>query len=137
MGVMSSTAGQICQASLHLQHKAVLYTVDMTLGAKIHKARKAKKLTLQALGDKLGVTRQLVNQWEKNKTDPRKHIEALCVQLEVPYEYFYGLDHNKPAGPSSLDLKTRRLTAEQYKLVENMVDALLGPEEVIDEKIVK
>jgi transcriptional regulator with XRE-family HTH domain len=127
MAHMSSTPSRLSQALLHLQRQASLYAIDMTIGKLIQKARKAKKWSLQRLADEIGVSKQLVWQWERDDTDPRKHIEALSRLLEVPVDYFYGPSPK----PGPLAAKIGRLTPDQQELIERMVDSLLGhPEEI-------
>ena len=121
MGEMSSTASQESQAPLHLQRQATLYHVDMTLGTLIKKARVARGMSLEALGERLGVSRQLVWQWEKGDSDPRKHILALSQHLEMPVDYFYGPKRS----PSVLAAKIGNLTEDQQDLIEMMVEKLL------------
>jgi len=96
----------------------------MTLGNKIKKARKARGLSLQALADLMDVSRQLVWQWEKGDTDPRKHIEQLCHHLQVPLEYFYAV-----SSENSLESKIRRLDPEKQSQIEGIVNALLLQQE--------
>lgn len=97
----------------------------MTLGTRIKQARTSKKWSLQKLADEIGVSRQLVWQWERDETDPRKHIQQLAQILDVPLEYFYG---NKRA-PGVLATKISQLGADQQALVEAMVDTLLHQQE--------
>ncbi len=92
----------------------------MTLGQRIKQARKAKGLSLEQLGKLLGVTRQLVWQWERDDTDASKHIAQLCEHLTVPVEYFYG-----PSASDTLENKIRRLDPERQGHIEAMVNALL------------
>lgn len=99
----------------------------MVIGKLIERARKAKKWSLQRLADEIGVTKQLVWQWERGDTDPRKHIEALSKLLDVPVDYFYGSGPK----PGPLAAKISRLTPDQQELIERMVDSLLGPPEDI------
>ena len=80
----------------------------MTLGNLIRKARKAKKLSLEELGTSLGVSKQLVWQWEKGDSDPRKHLLALSQHLDVPIDYFYG-----KRSPSVLAAKIGQLSSDQ------------------------
>lgn len=93
----------------------------MTLGNLIKKARKARRLSLEALGEKLGVTRQLVWQWEKGTSDPRKHILGLSQHLDMPVDYFYGPKRS----PGVLAAKIGQLSDDQQDLVETMVDKLI------------
>lgn len=125
MVALSSTASQQSQAPLHLQRQAVLYHLDMTIGTLIKKARKAKGLSLEALGEKLGVSRQLVWQWEKGASDPRKHILALSQHLEMPVDYFYGPKRS----PGILAAKIGQLNPDQQELIETMVETLLRQHE--------
>ena len=101
----------------------------MTLGSLIKKARTAKKLSLQALADKIGVSRQLVWQWESGDSDPRKHIQALSVQLDQPVEYFYA---TKPA-PAVMQAKFQRLTPEHQAAVDALMDTFLAQQEAAAE----
>lgn len=133
MDMMSSTTSHRSQESLHLQRKAPLYAVGMTLGKKIKTARIAKKLSLEKLGKELGVSRQLVWQWESDKSDARKHIEQLAEVLGVPVEYFYGPTQSDDA----LGTKIKRLSAAQQRFVERMVDDLLDQEDEEPGAIVK
>ena len=122
MVVLSSTASRQSQDPLHLQRQAVLYAVDMTLGTKIRRARTAKKMSLEKLGKALRVSRQLVWQWERDRSDPRTHIEGLSQALEMPVEYFYG-----PSPPDGLlEAKMKRLSPAQQELIRTMVDTMLG-----------
>ena len=133
MVTLSSTASRQSQATLHLQRQAVLYAVDMTLGQKIRRARKARKLSLEKLGGALGVTRQLVWQWERGRSDPRTHIEGLSKALEMPVEYFFGIA--LPVAP--LEAKIKRLSLAEQDLIETMVDKLLGQRDEQSEPAVK
>lgn len=125
MEQMSSTTSHQSQAPLHLQRQALLYHLDMTLGNKIKKARKAKKMTLQSLADEIGVSKQLVWQWEKGDSDARMHIGALSKALEMPVEYFHGA--SQP--PSTLEAKIKLLTPDNRTFMENMADQLLHRQE--------
>jgi transcriptional regulator with XRE-family HTH domain len=125
---MSSTASRQSQDPLHLQRQGVLYAVDMTIGKKINRARKARKLSLEKLGSALGVSRQLVWQWERDRSDPRTHIEGLSRALEMPVEYFY--DPSPTDGP--IEAKIKRLSPAQQDLIVMMIDKMIGQ---IDEEI--
>jgi len=100
----------------------MLYHLDMTIGNLIKKAREAKKMTLQALAGKMGVSRQLVWQWEKGESDPRTHIKALSLHLEQPIEYFYGTKRS----PAIMEAKFQLLSPEQQAMVDTLMDTLLS-----------
>jgi transcriptional regulator with XRE-family HTH domain len=93
----------------------------MTLGDRIRRARLARNLTLEALGEKLGVSRQLVHQWETNRTSPANHIASLCEILEQPSAYFYD---EKPSA-NGLNSKIARLSSAQRHVIEATIDAML------------
>jgi transcriptional regulator with XRE-family HTH domain len=97
----------------------------MTLGNLIRKAREAKTMTLEALANKVGVSKQLVWQWERGKSDARTHIERLSQALEMPVEYFYG-----PAGaPAPIEIKMKLLSPARRELLDMMADTLLRQQE--------
>jgi transcriptional regulator with XRE-family HTH domain len=130
---MSSTASHESQVPLHLQRQAELYHLDMTLGNLIRKARKAKKLTLQGLADKMGVSKQLVWQWEKDDSDARTHIKGLSLHLEVPVDYFYGTKRS----PAVLEAKIKLLAPSDQDLVDAFVETLLQRREQEEEDAAK
>lgn len=105
----------------------------MTLGNLIRKAREAKKLTLQALADKLGVSKQLVWQWEKGQSDARTHIKALSVQLEQPIEYFYATK----GSPAVVGARLQQLTPEELAAVETLIETFLSRRAASAEEPVK
>lgn len=125
MMYMSSTTSQRSQVPLHLPRQEALYARGMTLGELVKTARKAKGLSLDKLGRELGVSRQLVWQWEHGETDPTVHIQALCRVLDVPYEYFYGTD---PA-IDPLITKLQRLSPTLRAAAEAAIDALLASQD--------
>lgn len=105
----------------------------MTVGQRIERARKAKGWSLQGLADRMGVSRQLVWQWERDETDPRKHAERLCTTLGLPYEHFFD-----GAAPSvGLDAKIRRLSPSNRAAIEAAIDALLAQQHPPPKRAVK
>ena len=60
----------------------------MTFGERIISLRKAKGISQEQLAEKIGVSRQIVHQYEQNETDPRLLI-ATCMAdvLEVSLDY--------------------------------------------------
>jgi transcriptional regulator with XRE-family HTH domain len=101
----------------------------MSWGRIIRKAREGKNLSLQALADAIGVSRQAVWQWEQpedseHHADPRKHIQQLCQILDLSPDQFYGGSH-----PDSLVEKVRQLNPTHRAILEAVVDALLLQQE--------
>lgn len=105
----------------------------MTLGNLIRQAREAKKLTLQQLADKVGVSKQLVWQWEKGQSDARTHIKALSVHLEQPVEYFYATKNS----PAIVEAKYKLLSPEQQAVVNALMDTFLNQKHAESEETAK
>ena len=82
-------------------------------------------MSLDKLGEKLGVSRQAVWQWEKGTSDPSKNIEGLAKALEKSVEYFYG----QVASDVPLAGKISQLAPQQLKIIEMMIDQMLGQDE--------
>jgi len=90
MGRHSSIALPPSQALLHCTRKALLYTVEMTLGNRIKAARErmVPEMTQGDLGAIFGVTDKAVSSWERGKTSPElKRIPALARALKVPTDW--------------------------------------------------
>ena len=59
----------------------------MNLSEKISIIRKARKYTQEEMGDKIGVSRQTVSDWEKGKFEPTlDSIRAIAEVLNVSYD---------------------------------------------------
>lgn len=62
----------------------------MTIGEKIRKIRKENGLTQKQLGEKLGVSYQMIAQYENGKRNPKiDTIEKIADALEVSKNSFY------------------------------------------------
>lgn len=90
-------------------------------------------MTLQTLANKIGVSKQLVWQWEKGQSDPRTHIKALSVHLEQPIEYFYATKRS----PAVIEAKFQQLTPEHQAAIEALMETFLRQQEAADEAAVK
>src|SRR6185437_6362162 len=83
----SSTALPESQALLHCPSKAMLYTVEMTLGKRIRAARKRldPPMTQGAVGAEFGVTDKAISGWERDIDRPDlAKIAKLARLLKVP-----------------------------------------------------
>lgn len=61
----------------------------MNTGEKIKSLRNEREVTQATLAEALGVSRQIVGQWERGTTAPRMfNLEMLANFFEVPVEYF-------------------------------------------------
>ena len=59
-------------------------SMECTIGKKIQKYRKERKLTQKQLAEKLGISSSLVSNWEKERNKPSADILAdLCAALEI------------------------------------------------------
>jgi len=66
--------------------------VESTIAEKISTLRKAKGLTQEALGAKLGITGQAVSKWENSDSMPDILIlPQLCRELDISAEYLLGM----------------------------------------------
>lgn len=76
------------------------------LGARLQRAREARGLTLEQLGELLGVQRQAVSRYERGGHDPSAGmLRRLCVALEVSADDLLGLSaadaaRTSPAAPA-------------------------------------
>lgn len=64
----------------------------MEMGERIREARMAKGMTMEELGEKLGVSHATVSRWESNDRKPRlEHLFRLSLLLDVEVNYLIGL----------------------------------------------
>ncbi|QJP30017.1 LexA family protein [Acinetobacter baumannii] len=68
-----------------------------TIGLRIQKLRKEKKLSKVKLGDLVGVSDVTVGFWEKDVNEPKyENLEALCQVLDTTIDYLkYGVNNNE------------------------------------------
>lgn len=75
-----------------------------TRGNRIRYLRKSKKLTQEQLADRIGVTKSLVSQWERNAIGEISHRNwmALLAELSADPEFLeFGSDPPKALIPAS------------------------------------
>jgi transcriptional regulator with XRE-family HTH domain len=74
--------------------------MENAFGKKIKKLRKTNNLTLKQLAEKLKVSFQAIEKWEKGETMPNgKRIEALADALGVKSSEFYQQDNEVKEPP--------------------------------------
>lgn len=57
----------------------------MTIGEQIKKIRQENKLSQKGLGEKLGVSQQMIGQWETGKSNPKiETLDKIANALKVP-----------------------------------------------------
>ena len=87
----------------------------MTTGQKIAARRKELELSQEALGDKLGVSRQTVYKWENDISLPDiDKLVALSRLFQVPVGWLLGVEEEPE--PQSVDF-----SPEQLKLLEEIL----------------
>ena len=63
----------------------------MTLGERIRRARKTKKMTQRELASRIGAAHNSISDWENNKNKPDPDtIELICGILDVTPNYILG-----------------------------------------------
>ena len=98
--------------------------LDM-LGDEIRRRREEKGWTQEQLAAKVGVTYGAVQQWEKNKTAPkRSRLARVCKVLGIAPELAYGVTTTA----SGLAARIERLSEEDRAYLQRIIDALAGNE---------
>ncbi len=64
---------------------------DKQIGIQIKKARMEKGLSQEELGEKLGVTWEMVSRYENGRSSARKYLAQLSEILDKPIAYFFGI----------------------------------------------
>lgn len=113
----------------------------MTIGERIKKIRKEKKISVDYLATELGVSKTTLYRYEDSTIEkiPVKVFDRLCVLLEVSPAELMG---NVPAEPESLQLPSEFKNAQQAMefLIKSPLLAAYGgydPASMSDETIVK
>ncbi|KKQ36240.1 MAG: Transcriptional regulator [candidate division WS6 bacterium GW2011_GWA2_37_6] len=65
---------------------------DKQVGIQIKKARTDKGMSQEQLGDKLGVTWEMISRYENGRSSARKYLTQLSEILEKPISYFFGVE---------------------------------------------
>ena len=91
----------------------------MTVGQRIARKRKELGLSQEALGERLGVSRQSIYKWESDGALPEiEKLVNLSRMFSVPVGWLLGEEDQFPEG--------RELTEEQLRMVEEIVDRYLA-----------
>jgi transcriptional regulator with XRE-family HTH domain len=67
---------------------------DKQIGKQIKKARTDKGLSQELLGEKLGVTWEMVSRYENGRSSARKYLAELSQVLDKPIAYFFGVEED-------------------------------------------
>ncbi len=93
--------------------------LDKMIGEKITYLRLSLGMTRQDLAEKIGVTHQQLQKYEKatNRITAARLLE-IASALQVPVTYFYHT--HEEDGPSDIDLKKQRLCLEMMRDFANL-----------------
>jgi len=90
-----------------------------TLGARLKHDRKSKGFTQDALADKIGVSRVVIFNLEKNKTEPQVIVvNAICQTLNIDREWL--IDGIGEMEDSSNTQKSAKILAELYEVSKDL-----------------
>ena len=101
----------------------------MTLGERIARKRKEQRLSQEALGETLGVSRQSVYKWESGSALPEiDKLIAMSRLFGVTIGWLLGVEESGEgsAGSSLQPDGGKELTEAQLKMVEEIVDRYLA-----------
>ena len=95
----------------------------MTLGQRIAQKRKEQGLSQEALGDRLGVSRQSIYKWESDTALPEvEKLVTLSRLFGVSVGWLLGLEEPAPEQAAPPE-HTGELTEAQLKMVEEILTA--------------
>lgn len=91
----------------------------MTVGQRVAQKRRELGLSQEALGERLGVSRQAIYKWESDAALPEiEKLVNLSREFSVPVGWLLGEEDEAPERPE--------LTAEQLRMVEEIVGRYLA-----------
>jgi transcriptional regulator with XRE-family HTH domain len=101
------------------------------VGARIKQLRAAQEKTLREIGLALGVAPNTVNRWERGESAPtRANLLSLSNLFAVdPSWLMFGITKSNTKNDEEVLIrKIRLLSNEQFDVVENMIELLIGQE---------
>ena len=97
----------------------------MTIGQRIAQKRKEQNLSQEALGERLGVSRQSIYKWEADQALPEiDKLVALSKLFGVTVGWLLGVEEEPEPAPQQAP--DRELTEAQLNMVEEIVDRYLA-----------
>ncbi len=95
----------------------------MTVGQRVAQKRKELGLSQEALGDRLGVSRQSIYKWESGSALPEiEKLIALSKLFGVSVGWLLGVEEDAAPAPEA----SSELTETQLKMVEEIVDRYIA-----------
>ena len=102
----------------------------MTIGQRIAQNRKNLGLSQEALGERLGVSRQSIYKWESDAALPEvEKLVQLSSQFGVSVGWLLGVEEQAASEPEKAEVvppASDELSEAQLKMVEEIVDRYLG-----------
>lgn len=96
----------------------------MTIGQRIAQKRKELELSQEALGERLGVSRQSIYKWESDQSLPEiDKLVAMSRLFGVTVGWLLGVEEGEEPRPAD---ESEELTEEQLKMVEEIVSRYLA-----------
>ena len=90
----------------------------MTLGERIQELRKGAGLSQEALGEKLGVTRQSISKWESDQAQPElDKLIAMSRLFDLTVGELLGVEEGSPAREELTDRELKAVAAIAEKLI--------------------
>lgn len=98
------------------------------LATRLKKLRKSRGLTLQEIGDLVGVSKNAVYKWESDKSGPSiRNLELLSIALDVqPVFLAYGVTEGKTPH-DELVKKIGMLDESEVALLLSLISNMFGP----------
>ena len=105
------------------------HPIETVLAARIRSARRqmpfdnGRRVSQQALADRIGVHVITVSQWERGKSAPTvANLMAIADATGQPMEFFTGdSDDDEESGQRMTDLVTHLIGRQQYDLAEDLL----------------
>lgn len=93
---------------------------EMSIGEDIKRMRIEKNMTQQELGQKLGVSQQMIGQWETGKANPKKEtIEKIAKALDVDPYSLYSFDMASEELEKIINQRISQEKENEDKLLDN------------------
>lgn len=98
----------------------------MSLGFKIKQLREENNLTQSELGEKLNISKATISKYETDKVEPSiPTLISMSKLFNVSIDFLVGNEENFETIAAHSDDRTKNLTDEQKKQIDNFIDFIL------------
>ncbi len=98
----------------------------MSLGFKIKRLREENNLTQSELGEKLNISKATISKYETDKVEPSiPTLISMSKLFNVSIDFLVGNEENFETIAAHSDDRTKNLTDEQKKQIDNFIDFIL------------